>query len=413
MCGMAADDPKTCPEPTEFGAELFDAVFDGDVTRMQQALAMLDYPVDCYNEDGMTPLAVAATSGHHQLLERLIEPFGTKPGADVDARCRGGATSLMFAAWHGHRQCVQILLDHGAESSAMDDDGMTPLMWAMDGEHQELVQMLLPLDDTSLFSAAEWGYTTVVGALLGLGVPPDALDPDGNTALLRIAMSTLHFENRDWTEIDTCAAVAELLVNSGASLEATDPQYEQTALGWALKTCKPCLAETLRSLGANVEAHAAQRCRVRGQTLLISSVTELLEGSDESPYDLWPVPRRVIAQRHLVGIVELQIRMGAKLGATDSSGRTCLMHAAELGDPEVLLKLLGSAEVDAADYEGQTALVYAAMQGHERAVDVLLQHGANPAVKDRTGNHLWQAAELAGHHAVSQLIQARVGMSQR
>ncbi len=66
--------------PSRCGHELFDAVFDGDVTRMQQALAVLgappppasellpDYPLDCYNNDGMTPLAVASSSGHLQVL---------------------------------------------------------------------------------------------------------------------------------------------------------------------------------------------------------------------------------------------------------------------------------------------------------------------------------------------------------
>eukprot|EP00658_Telonema_sp_P-2_P019229 TRINITY_DN17566_c0_g2_i1.p1 TRINITY_DN17566_c0_g2~~TRINITY_DN17566_c0_g2_i1.p1 ORF type:complete len:306 (+),score=75.29 TRINITY_DN17566_c0_g2_i1:166-1083(+) len=289
--------------------------------------AMMDYPVDCYDADGMTPLAIAATAGHIQVLTRLIKPFGTKPGADVDARCTGSATSLMFAAWNGHRDVVQVLLDHRVDVSAMDDDGMTALMWAIDGEHEELIQMLLPLDDASLFSAAEWGYTNMVAGLLSRGIPADSLDTDGNTALLRLSMSSLHFDNEDWREISTVGAVVELLISSGAALEATDPQFEQTPLAWALKTCKPVLAETLRRYGGDVEGHATQRYRIRGQTLLISTVTELLESAEDSPYDVWPLPRQVIADSYLAPLVEQQVRVGATVEATASSGKSCLMHA--------------------------------------------------------------------------------------
>ena len=102
----------------------------------------------------------------------------------------------------------------------------------------------------------------------------DSLDADGNTPLLRVGMvavahmviwlitlvqSTLHFDNEDWVEIETTSAVVELLlINSerwrcydltlspkGASLEATDPQCEQTALAWAIKTCKVTSSLTL------------------------------------------------------------------------------------------------------------------------------------------------------------------------
>jgi len=398
------------PEATEFGAELFEAVADGDVIRMQKALAMLDYSVDCYNGDSMSPLGLAASLGQYQVVDRLVRPFGTKPGADVDARNRGGATALMFAAWNGHKKCVEVLVQHGADVQASDDEGMTALLWAVQSDQHELVQLLMPLDFASLFSASEYGYTTLVAALLELGIPVDSLDGDGNTALLRLAMSTLHFDNENWAELDTSSAVAELLVANGADLEATDPQYEQTVLGWALKTCKPLLTDTLRELGADVEAQASQRYRVRGQTLLISTVTELLEPSAESPYDVWPLPLRVIGDKYLAGLVQQQISIGAKVEATDSAGRTCLMHAAALGAHSVLDKLLGSADVDVVDFEGQSALVYAALEGHDKAVSMLLAHGANPLVKDRTGNQLWQAAELCGHFAVSRAIQSAGGL---
>lgn len=62
------------------------------------------------DEYGRTPLLRTAWgSGDLRMLRQLLER-----GAAVDARDRGGATSLNLAAWRGFGSAINVLLEHGA-----------------------------------------------------------------------------------------------------------------------------------------------------------------------------------------------------------------------------------------------------------------------------------------------------------
>jgi hypothetical protein len=48
-------------------------------------------------------------------------------------RDEAGATPLHYAAFHGHRQIVALLLEHGAEINSLDSQfGATPAAWAIE-----------------------------------------------------------------------------------------------------------------------------------------------------------------------------------------------------------------------------------------------------------------------------------------
>ncbi len=52
-------------------------------------------------------------------------------GGDVDAKgdvsLGGGATPLLWAAWGGHKEIVELLISKGADVNTKADDGTTPL----------------------------------------------------------------------------------------------------------------------------------------------------------------------------------------------------------------------------------------------------------------------------------------------
>jgi len=89
---------------------------------------------------------------------------------------------------------VKLLLWRGADAYSKDSDGRTPLSYAVDRGHEEVVKLLLDtgmvdadsMDDfgrTALSFAAENGEKRVVELLLGVGVDVDSKDADGRTPL--------------------------------------------------------------------------------------------------------------------------------------------------------------------------------------------------------------------------------------
>ena len=64
-------------------------------------------------------------------------------GADFNAKDNNGATPLHLAAYNGHGEAVDVLLEKGADFNAKNNDGATPLHLAAYNGHGEAVRVLL------------------------------------------------------------------------------------------------------------------------------------------------------------------------------------------------------------------------------------------------------------------------------
>jgi hypothetical protein len=119
----------------------------------------------------VTPLHVAASAGHSDILLLLIEHgadmngrgrYGGPPlhrasrkarveagqfllnrGADIDARNVFNRTALVYAAIHGHGEFARMLLERRATIDARDNTGRTPLHFAAESGNTEVVRLLL------------------------------------------------------------------------------------------------------------------------------------------------------------------------------------------------------------------------------------------------------------------------------
>lgn len=87
-------------------------------------------------------------------------------GADVDAKGKGGETSLRCAAYKGHDEMIKELLGWGADLNFVDASGKAAL------HHVCTARLMIPI----------WHINTVL-TLLEAGADPDLVDESGQTPL--------------------------------------------------------------------------------------------------------------------------------------------------------------------------------------------------------------------------------------
>jgi uncharacterized protein len=132
--------------------------------------------VEAPNQEGQTALMLAARAGSVDVAELLV-----RHGADVNAREKWrGQTPLMWAADAGSPALTRFLIDHKADvnARALATDWPSQLT----GEPRNQYRPTGGL--TPLIYAARSGCTDCVQALLDAGADPNRPNPDGVTPLM-------------------------------------------------------------------------------------------------------------------------------------------------------------------------------------------------------------------------------------
>jgi hypothetical protein len=114
-----------CSTPA-FCGEIHDAAEAGDMAKVKALLKKNSKLVSSKDNDGDTPLHIAALNGHKDMLELLLANK-----ADVNAKNKNGRTPLHWAA--GYKNIAGRLLAKGAAVNAKDKNGRTPLHIGSDG----------------------------------------------------------------------------------------------------------------------------------------------------------------------------------------------------------------------------------------------------------------------------------------
>lgn len=140
--------------------------------------------VESRNDEGQTALMVVARTGALDAAQLLL-----RRGADVHAReSWGGQTALMWAAAQSQPQMIRLLVRAGARV----DERSTVRDWqrrvTAEGRPKDLYRGGL----TPLLFAAREGCIDCLDALLDAGADIDLDDPDGTTALIMALL------NRHW-----------------------------------------------------------------------------------------------------------------------------------------------------------------------------------------------------------------------
>ncbi len=361
--------PPCPPTPREvLTSELLEACRRGDVKRARLA-AEEGADIDVQDEAGQRPLLWAVEYREATLARLLVEK-----GADVNAATRGGGktvsgyTPLMAACHWGDRGTILLLLEHGARTDVLDENGSSPLWIGLEDSHFAILDLLLQhradidLKDhdgrTPLMRCIAREEYKNLQWLLRHGAALDARDKEGKTALMLAAAGGK-------------AEAVRLLMEAGAALEARDTKG-WTALAAAVFAGQKEMAEYLISSGKA----SARVADPEGTPLVVEAARRL----DDDHADL----------------IKMLAEKGASANDRDKQGNTPLSEAAQRMNWEVVRVLIGlGADLNDCPAEQPPVITQAYWDKQFDLVKWLLNKGADPGkrFKDRDPFWIWPFAD--------------------
>ncbi|XP_037345133.2 ankyrin repeat domain-containing protein 50 [Pungitius pungitius] len=391
-------------------------------------LTLLNYGAQVNKADSMgrTPIIAAAYMGHCEAVEILLDHKAAVNLADGDGRTALSVSALCVptaAGVKGYGEVASLLLERGADPGHRDHDGMTPLLLAAYEGHDDIVELLLDagadVDETAgpkgnvpaaaavtpLLAAAAMGNMKTVSRLLFWGAAVDAIDCEGRTAL--------------------CLAAARGSVEVvRALLDRGLDENHKDDLGWTPLHAAAC--EGHRGVCAALTEQGSMarvgEMDIEGRTPLIlaaqeghwSTVRLLLDRRspiDYRAYDGHSALSAALLEGH-AEVAELLMRRGADTDVRDAEGRP-LLYLLVLEDHLEMANLIiekGGVPLESRDSEGRTALHVASWKGCVEMVDLLLKNGANPNAQDSEGRPPIHSVAWTGHVEVGHRLLETIGV---
>ncbi|XP_067603574.1 ankyrin repeat and SOCS box protein 10 isoform X2 [Pseudorca crassidens] len=211
-----------------------------------------------YKEELTTPLHVAASRGHTEILQLLLRRRARPDSAP------GGRTALHEACAAGHAACAHVLLVAGADPNIPDQDGKRPLHLCGAASSLECAELLLRFgakvdgrseeeEETPLHVAARLGHVELADLLLNRGACSNARDAEGWTPLLAACDARCTSPADAEATTAHCLQLCRLLLSAGADADAAD-QDRRRPLHLACRRGHADVVELLLSCGVSANA---------------------------------------------------------------------------------------------------------------------------------------------------------------
>ncbi|XP_067660118.1 putative ankyrin repeat protein RF_0381 [Haliotis asinina] len=339
-------------------------------------------------------LHLACIGGNLQIVKYVL---AQKIG-DINTRDMNGRTPVLHAASAGHKDVFDVLVEAGAHLSLLDGDKETILHVACEGGNVEIIKHLLKQDFVDIDTRDISGWTPVMyGARHGHKNVFDVLvDKGADLSLVgRHKTNILHFAcvggnveiikyllkynivdidsrlDKGWTPIMQGASeghknVFDVLVKAGADLSLVAGNKE-TILHVACE-------------GGNVEII---------KYLLTQGIVDI-DNQDSNG-------RTPVMQAATFGqndAFDLLVEAGANLSLVDYDEETIFQLSCEGGNVDIIKYVLAHENVDinGRDGSGLTTVMYAVISEQDDVYDLLVKWGADLSLLDKDNNNILHLA---------------------
>ena len=329
----------------------------------------------------LTPFIAALAARHLQTAKFLYQN-----GADPDIRGRHGMTPLYSAAYYGDVEMVRILLKYKADVHARNARGETPSIFALGSFNHGVPNSAV-------------SFSNVTRLLLEHGADGNAQDNDHSTPLHSAARTARY------GRVETIRMLLEHGVNVNArKIDGTTPLHEAAKDG-TVEAIHMLLEHgadvNARKYDNTTPLHEAARAgRLEAMRMLLEHGADVtLRKNDDTTL------LHQAARAGCVEVIHVLLELGADVNARKNDDTTPLDEAVRYASVEPIRVLLEhGADVNARNKDDTTPLHVAADYGSVDDTRVLLEYGANVGAENCRSRTALQIASKGGRDDIMTLL---------